>query len=175
MLIPKLSAVFIYTCNGKYYKRDIKRLIRHIEINKETGCWEWIGSIDNDGYGDFVCSKLGNKKTYSAHRVAFEMAMGILICLGLCILHKCDNRKCCNPEHLKLGTLQDNIKDMVYKNRQAVGENHGLSKLTWVQVREIRRLYATGKYSCRVLAIIFLVSHSVIYSIINNKTWIEQS
>jgi hypothetical protein len=55
------------------------------------------------------------------------------------VLHKCDNRVCINPEHLFLGTHDENMSDMTSKERQARGERNGLSKLSNEAVRQIRR------------------------------------
>jgi transcriptional regulator with XRE-family HTH domain len=172
MLIPKLNTVFIYTCNGKYSKKDIKRFLKYIKINKETGCWEWTGSLRTGGYGQYSIVVNGKHIIIGTHRAAFEMATGILVPDGMCVLHHCDNRKCVNILMcLFMGTNQDNIDDKVNKRRQTIGENHGMAKLTLIQVIEIRRLYATKKYSQRKLAKIFNIGFQNISDIINNKLW----
>lgn len=76
------------------------------------GCWEWSASINNHGYGQFKF----NKKMVKAHRMSYEIAHGS-IPKDLCVLHSCDNRLCVNPEHLRIGTKQDNSRDAVSRGR----------------------------------------------------------
>jgi len=142
------------------------------KINKKSSseCWEWAGGL-RDGYGRIKI----NYKNYNAHRLVYELTYG-LIPKGMCVLHKCDNRKCCNPEHLFLGTNNDNVKDKVSKNRQSHisinnGELCGTHKLITEQVVQIRLLYTTKKYSQRMLAKIYNVSQTTIWEILNNYTW----
>jgi HNH endonuclease len=76
-------------------------------------CIEWMGSLDGGGYGQF--RRQG--RLLKAHRHAWEQANGRKITDGLFVLHTCDNRACINPDHLFLGTNQDNMDDMVRKGR----------------------------------------------------------
>ena len=73
-------------------------------------CWEWTAGQNSDGYGNFNFPN----KTKSAHRVAWILTYGP-IPMGICVLHSCDNPSCCNPEHLFLGTNQDNMNDLAEK------------------------------------------------------------
>lgn len=80
-------------------------------------CWNWTRVPGNTGYG--ILALYGFKKT--AHRVSYELHYGPIPVLdgthGGCVLHKCDNRLCVNPNHLWLGTQADNLKDMWNKGR----------------------------------------------------------
>lgn len=89
-----------------------ERLGRRSALNVMTGCVEWSGYTRGDGYGSLRV----NKKQVQAHRVAYELRHGP-IASGLLVCHKCDNRRCINPEHLFLGTNQDNVNDMMAKGR----------------------------------------------------------
>ncbi len=91
----------------------------------------------------------------------------------LCVLHRCDNPKCCNPAHLFLGTVADNTRDMDSKGRRRsrFGEGHPHAKLTAAKVIEIRRLYAQGGKTHRALADEFGVAAPVVTRIINRKSW----
>ena len=99
----------------------------------ETGCWIWDRPCKRSGYGRFKAEGI----SFRAHRFAYETFVGP-IPKDKCVLHRCDNRRCVNPEHLFLGSHADNVADMVSKDRQAKGRRVAGSKLTDVQALEIR-------------------------------------
>lgn len=82
----------------------------------EDGCWLWRASTDPRGYGKIVVHVDGEARLSGAHRVSWELANGP-IPTGLCVLHRCDTPSCVRPDHLFLGTLADNTKDMYGKGR----------------------------------------------------------
>lgn len=103
------------------------------------GCWEWLASVScRGGYGQI--RRRG--KTLKAHRLAFYFGTGRwpsgLVC------HKCDNPRCCNPEHLYEGTHGDNMRDAVLRARMPWGEGRRDSVLTEPTVRHVRLLRAAG-------------------------------
>ena len=100
------------------HKERLKRLSRH---NKENDCIEWVGVLRR-GYGRLIVGSRTDKsrKSVTAHRLAYEVYVG-KIPEGMLVLHKCDNKKCINPEHLFLGTYKDNAIDMVKKGRHRNG------------------------------------------------------
>ena len=112
----------------------IKELLySRIEINNKTGCYEWTRNINSRGYGQFWYKG----KMHLAHRAMYEVHNN-KIPKGLVIRHSCDNPKCCNPNHLIVGSHKENMKDMVDRKRQAKGINNGRSKITPEIVNEIR-------------------------------------
>ena len=145
-----------------------KRFWSKVVIKGEDDCWEWQNATQSRGYGSLGIGKKG--RTGLAHRVAYFLAYGDFPD-GLCVLHKCDNRKCCNPNHLFLGTNQDNVDDKVSKARQAKGESHGKSKLTIEKVKEIRSLYETGDYSFKKLGDKYKISSTNARGIVKGDYW----
>lgn len=129
-------------------------------------CIIWRRSFDTRGYGHLRV----NGKMMRAHRYAWEQANGP-IPEGMHVLHKCDNRKCVNPEHLFLGTHADNMRDMAEKGRRKnIGtcESNGRSVLKLEQIKEIRSS-PLGKIK---LSRIYGVSPAQIQRIRAGKQWV---
>lgn len=99
----------------------------------KTGCVNWTAGVQSMGYGTFTF----RRRRHLAHRAAFELAKGP-IPNGLVVMHACDNPRCCNPDHLSVGTDQDNRDDCVAKDRHVHGETHPTAKLKASEVLEIR-------------------------------------
>lgn len=102
--------------------------------NIEGGCWEWTAAFREPGYGAFKFKG----KTVDAHRVSYELSFGS-IPVGLLVCHECDNRKCVNPDHLFLGTHQDNYDDAISKGRVVKME-----KIPWAKRNHGATLYRDG-------------------------------
>ncbi len=140
------------------------------EIVEPGGCWVWMGATDRDGYGRLQTGSRasGNRLVLRAHRVSYEIAFGS-IPNGLCVLHRCDNPPCVNPEHLFLGTNADNSADMVRKGRASKlrGENHHSTKITDLQVAEIRSLNETLTH--REIATRFGISRGHVTNLTSEK------
>lgn len=135
-------------------------------LEAPNGCWEFIGGRTGSGYG-FMADD--NKRWKGAHIIAYEIEKGP-IPEGRFVLHSCDNPACCRPEHLFVGTLQDNKDDEVAKGRNVFGERVGNHKLTEEEVLEIRRLRKAG-HKRNSVARRFDVSHTAIYYIETGKNW----
>jgi len=88
-------------------------MLENYEPVTESGCWIWMGSTTQKGYGDIKY----DKKHHRAHRLSYELHNGAIED-GLMVCHSCDTPSCINPEHLFMGTAQDNTDDMVKKGRQ---------------------------------------------------------
>jgi len=81
----------------------LERLKARIQVNEDTGCWEWTGELNRNGYGRIWVKG----KRLMAHRVTYEHFIG-LIEEGLVLDHLCRTRCCCNPAHLDPVTVQEN-------------------------------------------------------------------
>lgn len=153
-------------------------------IDPATGCWNTKTSTNGGGYGRIIV--LG--KDRPIHRVAFEVYNGP-IPEGFVVCHKCDNKRCFNPEHLFAGTEKDNMQDAVAKGLRSGIHNGAVThpermrrdpasihtaKLTWADVDEIRRAYLPGVVGHKQLAERFGVNTSVITRIINNQAWVRR-
>lgn len=158
------------------------------KVNKsDNGCWDWKASILKNGYG---CIRI-NKKTFLAHRVSWEIFNGEIPkektdYHGLCVLHKCDNRKCVNPNHLFLGTNRENICDSMKKGRRKnvlrrrptgliykplskeQKDRHGNRKIKEVDRQEIIKLLNGGMRQ-REIAFIYNVTQSSISKLLHVK------
>lgn len=139
------------------------------KVNKTRTCWLWAGSLNNKGYGRI---NVGGK-VLLAHRVSYEMEYGLT--RKDIILHICDEPKCVNPKHLRIGSYKDNTQDMYKKGRACIGEERSQAKLTWEKVDKIRSLYPKGGWTHRGLAKKFGISSGIITEILNNKRWIKKN
>jgi len=153
----------------QYHGLSLKERL-YIRLKREGNCWVWTGAKmkNRGGYGAI---RIGNK-TVPTHRLSWEIHYGP-IPEGKYVLHHCDNPPCVRPEHLFLGTQQDNIRDAIAKHRffhdnYAQGEKIGSAKLTESQVLEIR---ASNERSSLKLARIYGVHKSTIKRIRNRTLW----
>jgi hypothetical protein len=137
-------------------------------ITKTDKCWLWDRPHKQHKYGIL---KVG-KKLMFAHRFSWEIHNGT-IPKDLDVLHRCDNPSCVNPEHLFLGTHQQNMKDRNNKGRQAFlkGSKNGQAILTEDQVIKIREFRSICKTPVKELANMFCVSVCCIEDILYNRSW----
>lgn len=136
-------------------------------LKKDEECWNWSRSTNN-GYGWFCIRHKGFSKNYYAHRLSWELTNGEIED-GQCVLHRCDNKLCANPDHLFLGSVDDNMKDKVLKRRQLKGSEIATSKLTEQQVREIKTI--RSKTTVEVLSQAYNVSKATIINICQGRSW----
>lgn len=131
-----------------------------------TECWEWTRVSLNRGYGILRWGR--DSKKALAHRISYSLAHPDWDWRD-CVLHRCDNRLCVNPDHLFLGTRSDNQRDMVEKGRSVNlrGEQHGMAKLTAEQVLEIR----TSPIGAKGWAKRYGVKRSIILAIRKRESW----
>lgn len=129
-----------------------------------SGCWLWMGTVNPRGYGILLIDNV----PYRIHRLQWERFNGV-IPKGLFICHKCDTPSCINPDHLFMGTHNDNMRDGVNKGRFArlQGIKHPSVKLTEQEVRKIRR----DKREQKDIAADYGVCVSCISQIKNYKRW----
>lgn len=140
-----------------------QRLLARSELRGD--CWIWVGCTSH-GYGNIrFCGK-----TLLVHRVAYELWVGE-VPEDLFVCHECDERACFNPEHLWLGTNEQNCADMVEKGRSARGVLQYNHKLSEVKVAEIRTAYASGLISQRQLSREYGVDQGCISRIVNRHYW----
>jgi hypothetical protein len=136
-------------------------------VLKGERCWEWIGATNEKGYG---VARIDGRNV-RANRFSWELHHGP-IADGLLVCHQCDNPICVRPDHLFLGTNDENMADMVAKGRArgaSPGETNHAAKLTALQVQQIKA--RLGTVSNRRLAREFGVSPWTINSIATGKVW----
>lgn len=156
---------------GILESNDIVRK-RLIENSKRNGdCLEWTKYIPENGYHYGMIYYHQDRKYHSVHRLSYMIFKGE-IPEGMCVLHSCDNNKCIEPTHLRLGNKKENRKDAIDRNRLNLpkGSNHHKSKLSEEDVLKIRELRDSGK-TLREIGHIFNVHLSMISYICNGKNW----
>jgi hypothetical protein len=85
-------------------------------------CWTWTGSRFPDGYGQVH----HDGSSHGAHRIAWALANQACLLPGYVVRHDCDNPPCCNPDHLRPGTVADNAADMVSRGRSTRGRSRSI-------------------------------------------------
>lgn len=145
---------------------------KNIVLEKlENGCIKCVSHcLDKDGYVRISYKEKQNR----LHRVLYEIKYGT-IPKGLVVRHKCDNRYCCNIEHLEIGTVKDNVRDMIERGRDKYhsqkssmqGELNKWNKLSKEQIKDIY----FSKLGYRKLSRIYNVSKTTIYLIKKKMMW----
>lgn len=189
---PNIANFVCSRCGTKKRPGAVERFWS--KVDKSGDCWEWRGPRQY-GYGVFSI----DGKNVRAHRHSWSLHHGD-VGDGF-VLHGCHNRACVRPEHLRIGTHEENMADMKAANRQATGdrhgtkthpdsygpgkpsgwqtkpermprgERHGAAKLNAADVREVRSAYASGSATQVALAKRYGVTQSAISSIVRMETW----
>ena len=150
--------------SGAYQRSSSETLFwKYVLKKRPQDCWLWTGGKAGE-YGYISRKRIG------AHRFSYSLHYGE-IPNGQFVLHKCDIKLCVNPNHLFLGTQQDNIDDAVFKDRHVYGEKQGASRLTDELVLDIRKRYSFGNVTQRELAKEFGVCQWTISACIRRSTW----
>ena len=139
----------------------------------EEGCWPWTRAINKSGYGSVWI----DKRSHTASRLAYELANGPIphhdSYHGLVVRHDCDNRRCCNPKHLRIGARGENNEDRDRRQRvksRCRGERNHHASLTEQMVRHIRDLRRQG-FSLRQIATRMHITKSVVAHVSSGKSW----
>ena len=157
--------------------REIAERFPDLVVNGEPDeCWPFSGTKDRNGYGRFGIPGRGrNASKVYAHRVAWELAFGE-IPNGLIVMHTCDNPPCCNPAHLRLGTLADNNRDRSAKGRgrenRQWGSQNPAAKLSEDDVLMIRTLARDGVVQARI-AERFGIKQAQVSKIVRGLSWAD--
>ena len=152
--------------------KDVKRFYQRIDT-RDDDCWDISYAKDRDGYSRFgIYSKDVGVINVKSHRFMYMLHHLDENIEDLEVCHSCDNPGCVNPDHLFLGTHQDNVKDCVNKNRQSKGsilpqavfnENDIVNILNGILNKEYK--------SIKHIANHFAVCTSTIGFILNEKSW----
>lgn len=154
------------------YKEIERRFMQRCSHPPGDACWEWLWGRYADGYGAMTYKRLYLK----SHWWSFILSHRRWPKKGFYVLHRCDNRRCVNPDHIYEGTPQQNMQDLQERGNVFYeglpGDRNPASKLTWPQVREIRHKYKEGTLQV-VLAAEYNVSQSAISGIVRGVSWRE--
>lgn len=140
----------------------------------EGDCWIWTGCIVGFGYGQIGRSKEDGGRVEYTHRISYELHYGVSLGtarVGPLVLHKCDVPACVNPDHLFLGTDQDNNDDMRQKGRWSTGNQKGEANPNRILTDEVVRSIRSATGTFQSIADSFGVSLTTAWNVKNRKTW----
>lgn len=157
-----------YCSRSCYNSRPLKtleqRFKQYVVEGTKDECWCWTGPTVGN-YGNInMKTHEGTTINYKAHRVAMYLHTGVMPDTAAVVMHRCDNPKCCNPNHLRTGTQTENIEDMWNKGRAA-------TKLQAAAVAEIKSLIADGNLYQKEIAKLYNVTTSTICAINKGRVW----
>jgi uncharacterized protein (DUF433 family) len=144
-----------------------ERFWNRIDIKSINECWEWKAYIKKDGYGTIGIGK----KDYASHRISYYLTYN-KDPNGMYVMHKCNNKKCCNPFHLELGTCSTNAKDAHRDGlcKTSYCEDHYSTYITNKECLEIVDMIKGG-IACNKIAKQYNIKNNVVYSIKHGRSW----
>ena len=150
-----------------------ERFWSKVSVAGPNDCWSWLGTTSKSGYGRLFGGRhSGKQSTHTASRLSYELNCGP-IPDGLEILHSCDNPRCVNPRHLRVGSHKENMSEASERQRfknHVKGRAHHNAKLSAAKVKAIRRRHARGE-SSRALAVLYGVAKPTMYNVLHGRTW----
>lgn len=159
---------------GREGELRIMRFWSKVDMGAPDQCWDWQGSATTSGYGRF---KIASYVSVQAHRVALVIH-GNEERRNLLALHSCDRPSCCNPHHLRWGTVQDNSDDKVSRARHRTGDQAGFLNprctLTPWQLAEIVHLIDEREMTNGQIGDLFGLTHSMISKIRTGNSWQDE-
>jgi hypothetical protein len=178
LITPAVRAsapVWLFDDSGRVWSLAEAReyILARVEED-ENGCWLWQSSLTKDGYGQITDRSL--EATFGmkgAHRLSYFAHTGHKP-QGRAepVMHSCDVRNCCNPDHLSVGTPAENMRQMFERGRanRSFGVNHWKSRVTPEAVREIRARHAAGE-GLRSIAASYDIKPATVSSIARRISW----
>jgi len=150
---------------------DYQRFWSKVKIPQDyiNDCWIYQGGTNQDGYAAFQV-----KVSLKGHKISYIYYHNKIVPpKGMCVCHNCDNPICVNPNHLFLGTHQDNMDDRSRKGRthRHIGETNGRAKLVEQEVIDIRKLYDSKKFSVMDLSKMYGLGWTAMDHLVKRKTW----
>lgn len=147
-----------------YFRFLAEKMEARVAIDPVTGCWDWTGGVNADGYGNGLY--IDGKQT-RAHRVAYLVTHGYLPPRDVFVCHLCSNPRCCRPDHLAVGTALDNVQDTLKAGRHR-------SRRETSAHRRARALALRGAGgTIEQLAARFNVSLSTARRVVLGRTWAD--
>ena len=138
-----------------------ERFWSKVNKGKKRECWNWTAHLTPYGYGDFTY----NRRVYPSNRMAMMLTLNRMLATAECVLHRCDNPRCCNPRHLRIGTKAENQKEMAERKR---GKWGGGLRITEKHVKRMRRMRSNG-YNLKQISQSFGISHTWASAILTGR------
>lgn len=146
-------------------QKVLTRFWSKVAVVGKDECWLYNGPRNPQGYGSFSTGGDENKRHWPAHRFSWALANNEIPPDHMVVCHRCDN-----PQHLFLGTTQDNIRDKINKERHARGSIQASSKLTESDIPTVFALYNAG-YTSEHIGLRYGVTYQIIMRVLKKELW----